>query len=142
MEKKLGVIHRGVRARRDFSPGLLKEPGRPEGQNLGAHVAPCGELPSFALLMRDWSLLPLEKPGVIHSPGAHRLLGGVAPGLWITPSSEMTDEPVLRSLVTYRLKPSDGDTLRLVNHRHGAGGLESCCSNPRQIPKRLSPRIG
>jgi len=36
------VIHRGDREGRDFSPAPLGGAGRPEGQNLGALVAPCG----------------------------------------------------------------------------------------------------
>lgn len=86
MERK-GVIH--ARARRDFSPGPLKEPGRPEGQNLGAHVTSCGELPSFGLLIRDGAFLPLEKPGVIHSPGAHLLLLGVGGRRQLYPADQL-----------------------------------------------------
>ncbi len=80
----LGVIHREVERGEILAPARNGAGGRPEGQNLGAIVAPCGELPSFVLLIRDSVVSPLGNPRVIHSPCAHLLHRGVAPGLWIT----------------------------------------------------------
>jgi len=58
----LGVIHREVECGEILAPARNGAGGRPEGQNLGAIVAPCGELPSFVLLIRDSVVSPLGNP--------------------------------------------------------------------------------
>jgi hypothetical protein len=67
-----GVIHRGVKGRRDFSPAPSRGAGRPEGQNLGALVAPCGLL----LLLKEKELIKnflyMLSRGLYHTLGYER----------------------------------------------------------------------
>ena len=105
-------------------------------------LTPCGELPSFALLTHDLQFFPLGSPGGIHRPALTGFMEASLRGDGDLPASGIGEEPVLRSLVTCKLKPSNGDILRLATHRRRRWTTRIFLFNPRQNPKRLSPRIG